>query len=56
MRLRKKVFFFNVRKKVPMATKPREGVGAKGLSGRTLRKELFAASLRGKINKLGQIL
>ena len=30
--------FFNVRKKVPMATKPR-GRGAKGLSGRATKKK-----------------
>ena len=32
--LRKKEPFFNLRKKVPMATEPRVG-GAKGLSGQT---------------------
>ena len=32
--------FFNVRKKVPMATKPRGG-GAKGLSGRATKKITF---------------
>ena len=36
--------FFNVRKKVPIATKPREG-GAKGLSGRVKKRTFFAASL-----------
>ena len=51
MPLRKKKLFFNVRKKVPMATKPRRGGGAKGLSGLSTKKEilfLFAASLKKK--------
>ena len=38
--------FFNVWKKVPMATKPREGGGDKGLSGKATKKRtFFAASL-----------
>ena len=36
MPLREKKTFFNVRKKVPLATKPR-GWGAKGLSGRVTK-------------------
>ena len=36
--LRKKDFFLNVRKKVPMATKPR---WAKGFSGRSTKKRTF---------------
>ena len=39
MPLRKKELFFNVRKKVPMATKP--GGGAKALVAGPQRKELF---------------
>ena len=39
--LRKKDFFFNVRKKVPMATKPMGGGGLKALVAGPLRKELF---------------
>ena len=48
---RKKELFYNVRKKVPMATKPREtileigllprGGGAEGLSGRVTKKKTF---------------
>ena len=38
---------FYVRKKVPMATKPRGGGGANGLSGRaTDKRTFFAAILR----------
>ena len=49
MPLRKKKLFLNVRRKVPMATKPGWG-GAKGLSGRASKKiTFFAVSL---INRL----
>ena len=42
MPLRKKqLLFFNERGKVPMATKPRGGGGAKGLSGRATKKRIF---------------
>ena len=45
MPLRKKEPFFIVRKKVPIATKPRGG-GAKGLIGRATKKRtFFVASL-----------
>ena len=41
---KKKIILFNVRKKVPMANKPRGG--GKGLNGRaTKKKTFFAASL-----------
>ena len=41
MPLRKKELVFNVRKKVPIATKPRGWGGAKGLSGRATKKKTF---------------
>ena len=43
MPLRTKEPFFNVRKKVPMAS--RGGGGARVLSGRATNKRIFAASL-----------
>ena len=53
MPLRKKKLFFYVRKKVPMATKPRGGGSLKALVAGPLRKELFfAASLRGAMKKI----
>ena len=38
-----------IKNKVPMTTKPREG--GKGLSGRTTKKNFFAASLRDHVKK-----
>ena len=38
---KEKKLFFSVRKKVPLATKPRVGGGLKALMARPLRKELF---------------
>ena len=53
MPLRKRKLFFNLRKKVPMGTKPR-GRGAKGLSDRATKKRIFfAASLSKKIHRQG---
>ena len=42
---KEKRLFFNVKKKVPMATKPRGG-GLKAIVAGPLKKTLFAASLK----------